>query len=89
MSLGTEVGLYSSDIVLDGNPAPPPTKRDTVAPTFRPMTIVAKRSPISETAEVLVNSAICREAARRAGSSATADTCLVSIGPGFHLGNHL
>jgi len=57
MSLGTEVGLCSSDIVLDGNPAPP-TKRDTVAPTFRPMTIVAKRSPISGTAEVLVNFAI-------------------------------
>jgi len=30
MPLGTEVGLGSSDIVLDGDPAPP-TQRDTAA----------------------------------------------------------
>jgi len=33
MSLGTEVGLVPGDIVLDGNPAPPPRKRGT-APQF-------------------------------------------------------
>jgi len=45
MPLGTEVGLGPGDIVLDGDPASP-TERGTVAPTFRPMSIVAKRSPI-------------------------------------------
>jgi len=48
MPLGTEVGLGPGHIVLDGDPAP------TVAPPhFRPMPIVAKRSPISATAELL------------------------------------
>ena len=32
----------------------PPTERDTTAPTFRPMSIVAKRSPISVIAELLL-----------------------------------
>jgi len=50
MLLGTEVGLGPGNIVLDGDPAAP--KRGT-APTFRPMSIVAKRSPISATAEHL------------------------------------
>jgi len=35
MALGTEVGLSPGDFVLDGDPAP--------FPTFRPMSIVAKR----------------------------------------------
>jgi len=41
-------------IVLDGNPAPP--ERDTAAPPpyFRPMSVVAKRSPISATAKLLL-----------------------------------
>ena len=52
MPLGTEVGLGPCDVVLDGNPAPP-TERGTARPTFRPMSTVAKRSPISETAELL------------------------------------
>jgi len=38
-----EVGLGTVHIVLDGGPSSP--KRGT-APTFRPMFIVAKRSPI-------------------------------------------
>jgi len=42
MPLGTEVGLGPNDIVLHGDPAPPPKKRGT-APNFRPMSIVAKR----------------------------------------------
>jgi len=52
MPLGTKVGLGPGRIVLHGDPAPPP-KRGTVPPNFRPMSIVAKRSPISATAEHL------------------------------------
>jgi len=40
MSLGREVGLIPSDIVLDGDPAPFPKRGE--APSFRPMSIVAK-----------------------------------------------
>ena len=47
MPLGTEVGLGPGHIVFVGDPAPPHQKGDTAAPTFRPMSIVAKRSPIS------------------------------------------
>ena len=45
MPLGSEVDLGPFHIVLDGNPAP----------DFRPMSIVAKRSPISATAEHMFN----------------------------------
>ena len=52
MPLDTEVGLGQGDIVLDGDPAPP--ERGTPAPpSFRPVSIVAIRSPISATAEIL------------------------------------
>jgi len=52
MPLATEVGLGPGNVVLDGDPAPP-TERGTAAPpTFQPMSIVAKRSPISATAEL-------------------------------------
>jgi len=44
------IRLRPGYIVLDGDPAP--QKRGT-APNFRPMSIVAKRSPISATAELL------------------------------------
>jgi len=40
MPLGREVGI--GDIVLDGDPVLP-RDRGTVAPTFRPVSIVAKR----------------------------------------------
>ena len=40
MPLGTEVGLGSDDIVLDGDPAHP---QKGTHPNFRPMSIVAKR----------------------------------------------
>jgi len=54
-----EVGLGPGDIVLDGDPAPPATEGGTAAPpTFRPMSIVAKRSPISATAKLLLRYAI-------------------------------
>jgi len=56
MPLGTEVGLGPGDIVLDGDPVPP-AKRGTAAPTFRPMSIVANRWPISATAELLLGHA--------------------------------
>ena len=50
LSLGTEVGLSPGDIVLDGNPDLP-TERGTAPATFRPMSVVAKRSSISATAD--------------------------------------
>jgi len=53
--LGTEVGLGPGDIVLDGDPAPSPTERGTAASTFWPMSFVAKRSPISATAELVAD----------------------------------
>jgi len=43
--------LLPGDIVLDEDPAP--SVRGTAAPTFRPMSIVAKRSPISAAGELL------------------------------------
>jgi len=51
MPLGKEVGLVPGRIVLDGDPAP------TAAPAhFWPTPTVAKRSPISATAELLLTS---------------------------------
>jgi len=41
MPLGTEVGLGPGNIVLDGDPAPPPPKVN--AHNFRPISVVAKR----------------------------------------------
>ena len=51
MPLGMEVDLSPGHIVLDGYPAAP--EGGTVDPSFRPMSVVAKRSPISATAEQL------------------------------------
>jgi len=53
MPLGTEVGLGTGDIVLDGDTASPKRKRGQQPPSFRPMSLVAKQSPISVTAELL------------------------------------
>ena len=51
MPLGTEVvDLCPGDIVRWAHPQ----KGGTVSPTFRPMSMVAKRSPISATAELLL-----------------------------------
>jgi len=36
MALGVEVGLGPGDIVLDGDPAPPPKKRGLQLPIFGP-----------------------------------------------------
>jgi len=53
MPLGKEVGLGPGHIVLDGDPVG--TQAPTAAPShLRPMPIVAKRSPISATAELLL-----------------------------------
>jgi len=52
MKLGTEVGLVPRQIVLDGNPTLP-CKGAQQLLTFRSMSIVAKRSPISAIAELL------------------------------------
>ena len=46
-----EVGLVPGDIVLGGDPAPPKGHSN---PHIRPMFIVAKRSPISATAELFL-----------------------------------
>jgi len=53
MKLGTEIGLGPGHIVLDGDPQPP-RNRQRPKHTFRPMSVVAKRSPISATAEHLL-----------------------------------
>jgi len=42
MPLGRELGLGSGDIVLDGTELPP-QKKGGDTPSFRPMSIVAKR----------------------------------------------
>jgi len=58
MPLGKEIGLGPSHIVLDGDPVG--TQHPTAALlTFRPMSIVAKRSPISATAELLFIFLLC------------------------------
>ena len=55
MPLGKEVGLGPGNTVLDGDPASLSTKGHSSPPpfTFQPMSVVAKRSPISATAELL------------------------------------
>jgi len=50
MPLRTELDLGPGDIVLDDDPAPP---KGAEPPKFRPMSIVAKRSRISATADHL------------------------------------
>ena len=52
MPLGMEVGLGPGHIVLDSDPAGPPPK-GAQPPSFWPVSIVAKQSPISATAEHL------------------------------------
>jgi len=54
MPLDMEVGLGPGHIVLDVDRSPPP-ERGTAAPSFWPMPIVAKRSLISATAELLLS----------------------------------
>jgi len=49
--LGTDVGLDPGGIVLDEDLAP--HEKGDSSPHFRPTSIVAKRSPISPTAELL------------------------------------
>jgi len=65
MKLGTEVG--PGYIVLDGDPAPP--RQKGTDSTFRPMFIVAKRSPISATVEL----STCHQVIRFLQVSAVAD----------------
>jgi len=52
MPLGREVGLSPSDIVLDGDPAPPPQK-GADPPIIGPC-LLWPQSPISATAELLL-----------------------------------
>jgi len=53
MPLGKKVGLSPGRIVLREDPAPPPKRDRAPRPNFRSMSIVAKQSPISATAEHL------------------------------------
>ena len=57
MPLDTKVDLGPGHILLHGDPALP-TERGTAAPNFRPMSIVAKRWPISASAKLSFNKAI-------------------------------
>jgi len=41
MKIGMQIGLGPGDIVLDGDPAPSPQKRQS-APNFRPISVVVK-----------------------------------------------
>jgi len=54
MSLGTEVSFVPGHNVLHGDPAPSRREGALQSPTFRTMSVVAKRLPISLTAELLV-----------------------------------
>jgi len=69
MPVGMEVGLGPGDIVLDGCVATAPPfcpQRGTAAPyTFRPMSILAKRSSISASAELLFDHATYRSRQKR------------------------
>jgi len=56
MPLGTEVGLGPGNIVLDGDPALLKGAQQP-SPSFRPMSIVTKRSPILLVAEHLLKMA--------------------------------
>ena len=58
MPLGTEVDLDPGHTVLDGGPSSPNGNghTGTTASTFRPLSIVAKRPPISATAKLLLHS---------------------------------
>ena len=53
MPLGTEVDLGPGCIVSDGAQLPPPDRYTAAPSCFRPMSIVAKRSRMSATAEPL------------------------------------
>jgi len=52
--LGMEVGLGAGHIVLDGDPALPPSKKGAQRPIFRPVSVVAKQLHFSATAEHLL-----------------------------------
>ena len=58
MPLGTKVDLGPGHIVLDGDPAPAAPEKKDRAPNVRPLYIVAKRSPISATADHLFQFAL-------------------------------
>ena len=53
MPLGTEVGFGPGNIVLDGTELSPRIGAQQPPPLFGPCHIVAKRSPISATAELV------------------------------------
>jgi len=54
MPLDTEVDLGSGHIVLDGDPAPPPTAKGAQKAPLFGSCLLWPRSPISATAELLL-----------------------------------
>ena len=65
MPLGImEVDIGPAHIVLDGPQLPPPPKgvHRTAPSSFRPMSIVVNRSPMSATAELLYKRSLKNEA---------------------------
>jgi len=60
MPLRRDIGLGPSDIVLDGDPPPRPKTGTQPPPSFRPMSIVVKRSPMSAVAEHLWSLGGCK-----------------------------
>ena len=61
MILGTDVGIGPGDIVLDGDPSPPQGGGAQQPQFFWPMSIVAKLSSISATAELFFENVISRK----------------------------
>jgi len=53
MPVGKEVRLGLGHIVLDDDPVGTQRRPQQPLPTFRPTSVVSKRSPISATAELL------------------------------------
>jgi len=54
MPLDTEVDLGPGHIVFDGAQLPPGKGHSSPPPSLRPMSVVAKPSPISATTELLL-----------------------------------
>jgi len=61
MPLGMEVGLGPGHIVVDEDPAPQPKGAQRPPPTFRSMSIVAKRSPSEQLLSSCYFKTVCKK----------------------------
>ena len=89
MPLGTEVGLGRGDIELDRDPAPPRKGAQQPPPlrsmSFRPMSAVVKRSPISATAEHLfVLGSMALQSTKQNGCRCCATDCYCGSAAKMH-----